>query len=673
MKNLIDPFSKRKNKKVKNFSSLSSDYFIYAGFILAITIFSSIYSAIKLYNAQQNNLNNKLESQAQLIDTHISDYIKYVSHIVEDKGYKIALTEGNLKNIEYIFKRNFFFPVTKSGLKKKAFIWPHFSWIDNQRNILAKSEYGILQSPIKIDNSQHLYLSTVDHWQLHLSDPYQNPISEKVFIDATLGVADIENEKYIGSIATKFNIKKIINNINSGIDNNIEYLILSEDFKSIIDSKASLTTSDFFAHKLIDIVTTNTNSIFTQPIEFQNNTYKLYKKSEQYPFIILTGYNAELTNKQFLTNIFKRIFELFSASFLVLAILFLQRQRIIRPINKLANIARKIASGTRDSEITQNLEDKTKKVPLEIHELREALLLTKRTVEQEVKHKKLAQQNSLKLSQINEALEHQNESVKKSKKSHEQFLSEVQNEVIEDAIKKIVIDTTKILDNEQNDIIITKQARNEFYKNLLKSCSKILFYVSDDLKPSYCDIKKLIEESVEINRYNAQINRVELNIKISQNIGDIYVDHRSIKHALASLINYAMEDRKRGKKPFVQINAKNRKTKEQKFLEIILKDNGHGISEEMRKNFQETSEKQGKNKNNMLLNLEAIRHILKLHNAQLTIESIASQGSTITITIPHQKPENKQSKTTSKNATKSHENNKSFSSNKVIKLFPQKK
>jgi hypothetical protein len=140
----IKYFFNRANKSNKKFASLSKNYYIYAGFILVIVLLSSSWSAISLYKSQKNALQDQLISQSQLIDSKLNNYFNYVSHIAEDKGHKIAIKGEDLENISYLFKRNFFFPVTKSGLKRKAFIWPHFSWVDENRNVLVKSSTGIL-------------------------------------------------------------------------------------------------------------------------------------------------------------------------------------------------------------------------------------------------------------------------------------------------------------------------------------------------------------------------------------------------------------------------------------------------------------------------------------------------------------------------------------------------
>ena len=124
--------------------------------------------------------------------------------------------------------------------------------------------------------------------------------------------------------------------------------------------------------------------------------------------------------------------------------------------------------------------------------------------------------------------------------------------------------------------------------------------------------------------------------KIYKDIDDIYVDERSIKHVIIALINYAMEDRKRGRKDsFVKIIAKSITKEEQQFLQLIFEDNGHGISEEMRMNFQQTAEKEGKNGSNVSLSLNAIKAIVASHKSTLQINNISGKGSIITIEIPY--------------------------------------
>lgn len=580
IKNSIKSFFAKKEQskeKSKKFTSLSRDFCLYAGFILAIVLSSSIWSAITLYESQKNALQDRLTTQSQLIDTQLNNYLNYVSHIAEDKGHKIALKNGDLNYAADLFKRHFFFPVTKSGLKRKAFIWPHFSWLDKKGNILVKSELGILSTPEKIKDAQHLYQSTINTWQLHLSDPYYDSSEDKIFIDASLGVSNLNSEEYIGSITTRFNIEKLVDSIKAVLKEDTKFIILSDELKIIIRSDDNLINNDdFFVGKLANIDPDTDLATLDNPLKYLGNTYRIYKKSSDYPFIILTGYNSHSFNKEFISTLIERFAVLFGAAFFIALILFFQRKRII---------ARE-------------------------------------------------QKNNLKLIELNNKLEHQNELAKKSNKSREKFLFESKQNIIEDTIIKITKDIATILDHEEGNISITKKTSIDLHKKILGSCAKILSYVSENLNLSSINVKKIIEETIEMAHYDANLNNVELIVDVANNIADICVDERSIKHVIVALIHYAMEDRKREKNSFVKISAKN-KTEEQEFLQIIIEDNGHGISEEMRMNFQQTAEKEGKNENNISLSLYAIRSILAAHQATLQINNTFGEGSVVTIKIPY--------------------------------------
>jgi signal transduction histidine kinase len=586
IKNLIKSFFTRKNKETKKTSSLTRDYCIYAGLILAIILTSSLWSAMMLYKSQKSALQDQLITQSQLIDAKLSDYLNYVSHIAEDKGHKIALKGGNdLQNISLLFKRNFFFPVTKSGLKKKAFFWPNFSWVDKKGNILVKSEIGILPKPQKAKNAKHLYQSTINSWQLNLSEPYFDSSEDKTFIDASLGVCDLNNEEYIGSITTKFNIEKLVEAIEADLKESTKFIILDEGLRIIIKSDdIAINNDDFFIEKLTNESADSELIIMNNQLKYHNNVYRIYKKSSDYPFIILTGYNANLFNKEFIINFIERFIAIFGAVFFVAIILFFQRRRIL------------------------NEEKRT----------------------------------NLKLTDLNNQLSHQNELAKKSKKSREKFLSQSKKEIIEDTIMKIVEDINNILDHGGSNIAIAKKTIDDTHKKILSRCVKIISYVSDNLNLSCVSVKKIIEESIEMTHHDANMNGVELIFEIPNKVADIEADERSIKHVITSLINHAMEDRKRGKETsFVKITAKNKKQKDQKFVQITFEDNGHGISEEMRMSFEQTAEKEGTAQNNTSLSLYAIRSVLSSHDATIQIDNMIGKGSIIQIQIPQKSTDKK--------------------------------
>lgn len=611
MRNLVKKiFIKREKKK---FVSLSKDFYIYSGIILIIVLASSLWSAITLYNSQKTALQDQLITQSQLIDNELGNYLNYVSHIAEDKGHKIALKKGDLNEIVYLFKRNFFFPVTKSGLKRKAFVWPHFSWVDKKGNILVKSEVGVLSKSEKIKDAKYLYQSTINTWQLHLSDPYSDPFEDKTFIDASLGVSDLKNDEYIGSIVTRFNIEKLVEAIKTGLKTDTKFIILDEELKIIIQSDNDLINNDdFFVGKLASIDPEADLVMIKDQLKYRGNSYRIYKKSSDYPFIILTGYDSNSFNKEFTITLIERFVALFGAVFFIGAILFFQRKRIVKEENK---------------------------------------------------NKKLLEENNLKLIELNNKLGHQNELAKKSKQSREKFLSETRQNIIEDTIIKITKDIATILDYEEGNIAITKQTSIDLHKKILASCAKILSYVSDNLNLSQVSVRKIIIDAIEMAHYDANINNVELIVDISDDIADIYVDERSIKHVITALINYAMDDKKRDKNSFVKITARNKTAKnskdQQKFLQIIFEDNGHGISEEMRMNFQQNAEKEGVNENNISLSLQSIRSILGTHNSALQIDNVMGKGSVITIEIPYK-------------IADSQRESELIDTNNVVALFPKK-
>ncbi|MES2678004.1 MAG: ATP-binding protein [Pseudomonadota bacterium] len=663
MINLIKSFFIKKSP-AHQFVSLSRDYYIYAGFILAIVLASSLWSAFVSYNAQKTALQDQLITQSQLIDNTLGNYFNYVSHIAEDKGHKIALKGGDLNHIAYLFKRNFFFPITKSGLKRKAFLWPHFSWVDKNGNILFKSEIGILPKPEKIRDEKYFYQSTINSWQLQLSDPYYDAAQDQIFIDGYLGVSDLNNDKYLGSITTKFNIEKLAETLKASLKKDTKFIILSEELKIVIQSdNNNINHDDFFANKLTNIDDNADLILIKDQLKYDGNIYKTYKKSADYPLIILTGYNTNSFNQQFIITFGERFSALFGAAFFIALILFIQRQRIIKPVSNLAKITKKLSQGEDISSTISCIKQNKQKYSSEIYELYQGILLTSALIDKEQDHKKLLEENNLKLIELNQKLEQQNELAKKSSKSREKFLSQTRQNIIEDKIIKMIKDLNSILNHYDGNIILTNPTLIDLHKKMLSNCAQILSYVSDNLTFSYVNVKQIISEAIEMAHYDADLNNIKLSYEINDEIADIYVDERSIKHVIIALINYAMEDRKRNNPDsLIKITANVIHQSEQQFLQLIFEDNGHGISEEMRMSFEQNAEKEGKNNNNISLSLQAIRSILSSHQSTLEIDNTLGKGSVMTVQILYRQPNQE---------TENDQENQTIKASNIVNLFPR--
>lgn len=646
MKKIVIPFFRKR----KEGHSLAYDYFLFALFIIVIALCSSAWFVWKNYYAQKKAVEDRLALQAQLVDGELASYIQYVAHIAEDKGYKIALWGANdLKHIDYMFKRRFLFKKTTTGLKDKIFRWPHFSWIDTSGKVVVKSEYGVLPSPVSIPSEKHLFLSSGEYWQLHFSDVQYDAERETVYIDASLGITDVEGA-YVGTIMTRFEVDKIVKAIKERlVDDNVSFLILN-DKKQVVMQSDFITPldKDVFAESLKDMnVDVKKATILPFSLFYQGNLYKAYKPSTEYPFIILTGYNPNLSSKEFWLVTTERLVEIFAAVIFILAILFIYRRKLVKPIEYLAEASKTIGAGDTTVDTCNFTKNGRKGIfPVEIYELQKGLETTKSYIKevQEVTEKLQKSNITLgertkELERLKTILEEKRDVARKSKGMREKFLSEVQKGTVEGAVNAIINEITHILEKEKGIVQMSKKEIQDALEGLLRQCAKIITFTSDEVVLSEVDVEEIIYECVAIQSEDADIKEVDLITRINKNIPRIQADKLKLRQVISALIYYALEDRKVGRKSFIRISACRWRWKGVDALRLIFVDNGHGLSEEERSQMEEVwSEEEDnalKKNNGTALGLIAVRHLLALHKGVLRIRNKRGKGNVMTVNIPY--------------------------------------
>lgn len=149
------------------------------------------------------------------------------------------------------------------------------------------------------------------------------------------------------------------------------------------------------------------------------------------------------------------------------------------------------------------------------------------------------------------------------------------------------------------------------------------------IKPAPMDLKDLLEElQADLYERASQAN-VKIDFKVEGELSGVYGEPRSLYRALLNMVKNAIEAADKDD-AWIQIRAK---AIHEDSYEITVKDNGHGMSEEIRaqifQTFFTTKGEKGTG-----LGLMIIDKTIKAHQGQIRLESEQGKGSCFTLTFP---------------------------------------
>lgn len=154
-------------------------------------------------------------------------------------------------------------------------------------------------------------------------------------------------------------------------------------------------------------------------------------------------------------------------------------------------------------------------------------------------------------------------------------------------------------------------------------------------KPEYisCDINKICRDVYELIKEKAKQEFVEIVLRLDTTLAQVLIDPKGIYRAILNLVSNALSSFKEKENRLVRIETKN---SDEKDFQIIICDNGAGISDENLNHifdvFFTTKGSKGTG-----LGLPVTKKIIIEHNGSIDVTSNLNDGTVFTITLPKNK------------------------------------
>jgi hypothetical protein len=331
----------KKNKKTNLFSwmqfyklkdfTLSYDYHIFSIFILFSVILSS---TVFFYfsNAQyQKEVLDASKRDVEAVDVITNSLFQATNNIMVYIGKQIAKNE----NRDLSFIRDLFSHFSNVEYRHARLISSsRIFWINVNNYAVVHSKTGIVEKTFDISHRCFIPKNTDDiqknAWKLRVCPPDHSLFDDAWVIPAGAIIVDNKNN-YIGCIALGFYTQELkAKIIQARGEQKTKFLIIDENYNLIIQSKNSeeklynlknlFNLSEIFSHK---------SGILKNPIIYNNTSYMYFKKMENFPYIILSGFDNFALKREMYNITVPRIIEFLFFSLFCVVLLYTFRRRLV--------------------------------------------------------------------------------------------------------------------------------------------------------------------------------------------------------------------------------------------------------------------------------------------------------------------------------------------------------
>ncbi|MDB2414936.1 ATP-binding protein, partial [Rickettsiales bacterium] len=551
-------------------------------------------------------------------DYVFTDSIQYIENYAEFIGQRIA--DHGSKDLKYIASLLGGHHNSQPN-SQNLFISTLFDWVNPKKEMWVSSSKGVFDKPIDMSHRDYLNRTPKYPWTLQIQDPAKGIPSGQWIIPGGMGITNSKGE-YLGAVTLGFAIDGLAKKINSALGNNdLQFVILNNDLKYIGGTSGGRETDDafffirYFENKN-EILNNNAN-FFKKPIEFSGAKFYHYYKTSKYGFIILSGYDESLPLSIFNNVLLPRLMEFAVLGSIALLLLFIVRQRLIKPLIALSHATDSISRG-----------EKVKKLPRsqirEIRNLSTKLIGVMRHMNKEKRHKQ-------QLSDAKEEVEKAVAIARESKAAKEAFVKKIRHELRQPL--NLILGYSEAMMREEFGKLSDKY--RQVAEDIFTSGHQVGSLMTSVLNRKYIKTTNVINECIAVYKDHAYCNGIEYSSEIPETLPDIFVDEIRFRQIIVGTIYHSLSLTPESETVKITAKASFDEDNKPKNLVINVKDTGFGGSEEFRIGAVDRNVTRASDSDETKITIADIRTLLTLHKGDLNIESSQNNGTMFTITIPY--------------------------------------
>jgi signal transduction histidine kinase len=323
-------------------SSVSRDFILLFAVIMGIIVLVAVWVAYKTFENYSENVVSEMEDEAMRMDRSLSVDIKNASYLLESLARQIVqMGADNPEKISLLLRS---FDTSNNANKDE------FAWVDSDQEIIITSSSGLLEKTINVSDRDYVKKSLAKPWQVHIGRPLRARISERWVLPISVGVTDYRGD-FVGILLLSMDIESLATELSDMLrQSGMQFAVFTPTLTLIADSEkiaeediydrsksTALTEMDFSKQR---------KGLLSSPQIFSpETTFVYYEYSAYYPYVIYLTYDP-ITNRDKIYPLLQaRLVQILVIAVFLLALLWMVRTRIIKPVERLCDITAGIAAG----------------------------------------------------------------------------------------------------------------------------------------------------------------------------------------------------------------------------------------------------------------------------------------------------------------------------------------
>jgi hypothetical protein len=496
------------NKK----TSVSRDFLLLSIILIILVGIISIWVSYRTYENYVRTINNDIKNESANIDDFLINKIKYSTYLLESLGRQIVQNNDTKSIVKLL---NSFYDSNKEFSDE-------ISWLDKSQNILINNNNGLVEQKISLNDRDYVKKSLTAPWQVHIGRPNNSKITNQWLLPLSLGITDYKGD-FIGTLVFGINISQLTKELHKMIKlPKADFGIFTTSLNVITDSnKLSNNNSSLLESSQINIINQQLEKkksvVLSTPDLFnRERSFSYFEKSKQFGYYIYINYKPNNDSSKIVELLQARLVQVFIIFLFLLSMIWMVKTRVIKPVEKLCEVALKINSGGKYVPISKGGPVEIERLAIQIKKISD-YLNEQNMINQELK---------LKNNHLNRLKENYHIITKAHNDFVIQYCIEMQN-IIKIIDNKII---KNINDNNKNKI------DNNFNLELIENINFIKLIINDinEASRSENDLVHLREHNVNINfllhravrKFHEYITfkHIDVKLKVDESIPNLISD-----------------------------------------------------------------------------------------------------------------------------------------------------